>query len=172
MRAILPLLSLSTVAQALYFFIDGTQPKCFYEELPKDTLVVGHYTAEEYDEKTLSWSKHDGLSVYISVDVRFHSVTCDTKFQAPYMRIQQDKLTCLRLPTGNLRQRPPSGFPAGLFGGPLHVHGARGRRPPALLHAQQQQQPPELAKRGDPQRRHQTDARSGHRRVERDREYR
>lgn len=69
MRAILPLLSLSTVAQALYFFIDGTQPKCFYEELPKDTLVVGHYTAEEYDDNARSWSKHDGLNVYISVDV-------------------------------------------------------------------------------------------------------
>ena len=27
--------------QALYFYIDGTTPKCFYEELPKDTLVVG-----------------------------------------------------------------------------------------------------------------------------------
>ncbi|KAI0452438.1 emp24/gp25L/p24 family/GOLD [Xylaria acuta] len=71
MRAILPLLSLSTVAQALYFFIDGTQPKCFYEELPKDTLVVGHYTAEEYDDNSRTWSKHDGLSVYISVDEVF-----------------------------------------------------------------------------------------------------
>ena len=27
--------------QALYFYMDGTSPKCFYEELPKDTLVVG-----------------------------------------------------------------------------------------------------------------------------------
>jgi len=70
MRAILPLLSLSAVAQALYFFIDGTQPKCFYEELPKDTLVVGHYDAQEYDENSRTWSKHDGLSIYISVDVR------------------------------------------------------------------------------------------------------
>lgn len=69
MRAILPLLTLSGVAQALYFFIDGTQPKCFYEELPKDTLVVGHYNAEEFDENTRTWSKHDGISVYISVDV-------------------------------------------------------------------------------------------------------
>jgi hypothetical protein len=28
-------------ASALYFYIDGTSPKCFFEELPKDTLVVG-----------------------------------------------------------------------------------------------------------------------------------
>ena len=25
----------------LYFYIDGITPKCFFEELPKDTLVVG-----------------------------------------------------------------------------------------------------------------------------------
>jgi hypothetical protein len=28
-------------AQALYFYMDGTAPKCFYEDLPKDTLVLG-----------------------------------------------------------------------------------------------------------------------------------
>jgi hypothetical protein len=27
--------------EALYFYMDGTTQKCFYEELPKDTLVVG-----------------------------------------------------------------------------------------------------------------------------------
>lgn len=32
---------LASSVQALYFYIDGTTPKCFYEELPKDTLVVG-----------------------------------------------------------------------------------------------------------------------------------
>ncbi|KAI1817395.1 emp24/gp25L/p24 family/GOLD [Poronia punctata] len=71
MRAILPLLSLGTVAQALFFFIDGTAPKCFYEELPKDTLVVGHYDAGEFDAKTGQYSEHDGLSIYISVDEVF-----------------------------------------------------------------------------------------------------
>ncbi|KAK7973020.1 emp24/gp25L/p24 family/GOLD [Apiospora sp. TS-2023a] len=71
MRAILPLLSLSTVAQALYFYIDGSQPKCFFEDLPKDTLVVGHYEAKEWDENMRSWSKHDGISIYISVDESF-----------------------------------------------------------------------------------------------------
>lgn len=28
-------------AEALYFYIDGPTQKCFFEELPKDTLVVG-----------------------------------------------------------------------------------------------------------------------------------
>ncbi|KAL8357500.1 hypothetical protein RB598_002350 [Gaeumannomyces tritici] len=71
MRPLLSVLSLSAVAQALYFYIDGTAPKCFFEELPKDTLVVGHYTAEEYDDHRQSWSKHDGLAIYISVDETF-----------------------------------------------------------------------------------------------------
>ncbi|RDW91329.1 hypothetical protein BP5796_02494 [Coleophoma crateriformis] len=74
MRSILPLLSLSALlapVQALYFYIDGTTPKCFFEELPKDTLVVGHYTAEEFNEQSRTWSKHDGLNIFISVDEVF-----------------------------------------------------------------------------------------------------
>jgi hypothetical protein len=72
MRSILPLLTLSAVlapVQALYFYIDGTAPKCFFEELPKDTIVVGDYKAEEYDDQRKVWSGHDGLHIYISVDV-------------------------------------------------------------------------------------------------------
>jgi p24 family protein alpha len=74
MRFIIPLLSLSALlvpVQSLYFYIDGTSAKCFFEELPKDTLVVGHYTAEEYDEQRKVWAKHDGLNIFISVDVCF-----------------------------------------------------------------------------------------------------
>lgn len=70
MRAFLPLLSFSAVANALYFYIDGATPKCFFEELPKDTLVVGDYIAEEWDDRVSAWQKHDGISIYISVDVR------------------------------------------------------------------------------------------------------
>ena len=71
MRPFLPLLSLASMAQALYFFIDVTSPKCFFEELPKDTLVVGHYSTEEWNDNSHAWERHDGVSIYISVDVRF-----------------------------------------------------------------------------------------------------
>ena len=37
------LASLLAQAQALYFYIDGPSQKCFFEELPKDTLVVGEH---------------------------------------------------------------------------------------------------------------------------------
>jgi hypothetical protein len=35
------LTSLISSSQALYFYLDGTTPKCFYEDLAKGTLVVG-----------------------------------------------------------------------------------------------------------------------------------
>ncbi|KAI0108460.1 emp24/gp25L/p24 family/GOLD-domain-containing protein [Daldinia grandis] len=71
MRVLLPLLMLGSVAHALYFFLDGTNAKCFFEELPKDTLVLGHYQAEEWDDSIHAWAKHDGISIYISVDEIF-----------------------------------------------------------------------------------------------------
>lgn len=39
--AIFFFLSLSARVQALYFHMDNDKPTCFFEELPKDTLVVG-----------------------------------------------------------------------------------------------------------------------------------
>lgn len=72
MRAFFPLAALSSLAQvahSLHFFLDGTSVKCFYEELPKDTLVVGHYTAEEFDDQRHAWWKHDGINIFITVDV-------------------------------------------------------------------------------------------------------
>lgn len=44
MSSLLGLLAFAALfipSQALYFYIDGTAPKCFFEDLPKDTLVVG-----------------------------------------------------------------------------------------------------------------------------------
>lgn len=35
------LLTILIPANALYFYIDGESPRCFHEELPKDTMVVG-----------------------------------------------------------------------------------------------------------------------------------
>lgn len=35
------LLRLAVPVSAVYFYIENASPKCFYEELPKDTIVVG-----------------------------------------------------------------------------------------------------------------------------------
>jgi hypothetical protein len=39
--SLLAMFSMLCPTSALYFYLDGTTPKCFYEELPKDTMVVG-----------------------------------------------------------------------------------------------------------------------------------
>jgi hypothetical protein len=74
MRSAISLLSLSALlipVQSLYFYIEGTNPKCFFEELPKDTLVVGHYSAEEFNLDLNRYVKNDNLNMHITVDVRF-----------------------------------------------------------------------------------------------------
>jgi len=76
MRPFLSLLSLCALlspVQSLYFYMDGREPKCFFEELPKDTLVVGHYSAEEWSQERKEWFKHEGLSILITVDEIFDS---------------------------------------------------------------------------------------------------
>lgn len=74
MRSFLPALSLAAATllvpvQSLYFYIDGTNPKCFFERLPKDTLVVGQYKAEEFSIDTNQYVKNDNLNIFISVEV-------------------------------------------------------------------------------------------------------
>jgi hypothetical protein len=56
--------------QSLYFYIEGTTPKCFFERLPKDTLVVGQYRAEEYTPSMAGYHENGNLNIFISVDVR------------------------------------------------------------------------------------------------------
>ncbi|KZF25614.1 hypothetical protein L228DRAFT_244489 [Xylona heveae TC161] len=63
--------SLILPANALYFYLDGTQPKCFFEELPKDTLVVGHFTAEAYNDQSRRFEDDPNLGLHISVDEVF-----------------------------------------------------------------------------------------------------
>ncbi|KAF2673681.1 transmembrane emp24 domain-containing protein 9 [Microthyrium microscopicum] len=49
----------------------GGVPKCFYEELPKDTLVVGHYEVSQYNEATRSFITDAAVQLSISVDETF-----------------------------------------------------------------------------------------------------
>lgn len=44
LNTIVSSLALASTANALFFYLDGTNSKCFYEELPKDTLVVGTHS--------------------------------------------------------------------------------------------------------------------------------
>ncbi|GAA6027537.1 hypothetical protein JCM8097_007911 [Rhodosporidiobolus ruineniae] len=68
---LLPLLfaavGLAQYAQALYFYLDAGANRCFIEELPRDTIVVGHYKAEEWQETNKRWAVNDQIGVQIVV---------------------------------------------------------------------------------------------------------
>ncbi|MCJ1470564.1 emp24p/erv25p- protein [Pseudocyphellaria aurata] len=73
MRSLLILCVFSFLAptQALYFFVEGGTQKCFYEELPKDTLVVGNYKAEQFESSTESFVPAPSLAITVTVDEVF-----------------------------------------------------------------------------------------------------
>lgn len=63
--------ALAVPAHALHFFIDGAVQKCFYEELPKDTLVVGIYYAESWDDATKNYQIKQDVGVFVTVEETF-----------------------------------------------------------------------------------------------------
>ncbi|KAF2786067.1 hypothetical protein K505DRAFT_190992, partial [Melanomma pulvis-pyrius CBS 109.77] len=62
---------LAVPSQALHFFIDGAVQKCFFEELPKDTLVVGHYDAKVWDDAAKNYISKPDVGVFITVEETF-----------------------------------------------------------------------------------------------------
>ncbi|KAK4610163.1 hypothetical protein CLAFUW4_13786 [Fulvia fulva] len=64
---------LASQAQALYFYIDGPTQKCFFEELPKDTLVVGHFRATQWNDQSRTYQDNDQMGIFITVDEIFDS---------------------------------------------------------------------------------------------------
>jgi p24 family protein alpha len=68
MHFLLPLLFLP-FSNALYFYLNAGQSRCFLEELPKDTIVVGHYKAEDWDEERREFVIRDNIGIQISVTV-------------------------------------------------------------------------------------------------------
>ncbi|KAL4964745.1 emp24/gp25L/p24 family protein [Aspergillus stella-maris] len=71
--AVYAFLCLSIPVHALYFYVDGRQTRCFYEELPKDTLVVGSYSTEVIDQtsSTGTYAVDPSLTMLITVDEVF-----------------------------------------------------------------------------------------------------
>ncbi|CDK25044.1 unnamed protein product [Kuraishia capsulata CBS 1993] len=70
MRGLVFLLFLG-LAQALHFYVDTDETKCFYEELPKDTIAVGKFEAYELDTSTREYVQVPNLKVEITVDETF-----------------------------------------------------------------------------------------------------
>ncbi|SAL96080.1 hypothetical protein [Absidia glauca] len=55
-------------ANALYFYLEGSEKKCFLEELPKETMVTGTYTAEQWSDTQHRWITSPDLKIDFSVE--------------------------------------------------------------------------------------------------------
>ncbi|KAI9277781.1 emp24/gp25L/p24 family/GOLD-domain-containing protein [Sporodiniella umbellata] len=54
--------------QALYFYLEGSEKKCFIEDLPKETMVIGVYKSEQYSEATREWVENKESKFKVTVD--------------------------------------------------------------------------------------------------------
>ncbi|KAK0467334.1 uncharacterized protein EV420DRAFT_1626607 [Desarmillaria tabescens] len=62
-------LSLSfAVVNALHFYLDANEKRCFIEELPTDTVVEGHYRALEWSEPQQTYINDDKLGIHVDVE--------------------------------------------------------------------------------------------------------
>ncbi|OXM79210.1 eclair-PA [Cryptococcus neoformans Bt63] len=61
----LPLLS---VADALHFYFESNEKRCFLEELPSQTIVEGHYKAFLWNENEKQWKKDEAMGIHVTVE--------------------------------------------------------------------------------------------------------
>ncbi|EEH37348.1 endosomal cargo receptor (Erp5) [Paracoccidioides lutzii Pb01] len=69
--ATIAILTLLTPVHSLYFYIQPKHQKCFFEELPHGTLVVGHYKAEVLQPETNLYTTDPAVGITITVDETF-----------------------------------------------------------------------------------------------------
>ncbi|KAG7544256.1 hypothetical protein FFLO_03369 [Filobasidium floriforme] len=55
-------------AQALHFYLESNEQRCFLEELPSDTVVEGHYRALEWVEENKSWEQSKEMGIQVVVE--------------------------------------------------------------------------------------------------------
>jgi hypothetical protein len=58
---------------ALHFYLNTGETRCFFEELPLNTLVVGRIDAFEYNQQLGMYLKNPNLNVEFTVDVSIAS---------------------------------------------------------------------------------------------------
>ncbi|CDH54456.1 endosomal cargo receptor [Lichtheimia corymbifera JMRC:FSU:9682] len=56
------------VSDALYFYLEGAEKKCFLEELPKETMVTGIYKAEQFSATQNQWIVNPEARIQITVE--------------------------------------------------------------------------------------------------------
>ncbi|KAJ9114519.1 hypothetical protein QFC20_001392 [Naganishia adeliensis] len=74
------LLALAYPIQALHFYLDASEQRCFLEELPSDTIVEGHYKALEWVEDAKEWKINNDMGVQVTVEeVKSGTTVADVK---------------------------------------------------------------------------------------------
>ncbi|KAG1881264.1 emp24/gp25L/p24 family/GOLD-domain-containing protein [Suillus subluteus] len=61
-------LLLITTVNALHFYLDANEKRCFVEELPSDTVVEGHYRALEWADSTQQYILNEELGIIVEVE--------------------------------------------------------------------------------------------------------
>ncbi len=65
---IFSLLQLITLSTSLFFHISETEKKCFIEEIPDETLVIGKYKVELYDQRSNTYlPSTPGIGMHVEV---------------------------------------------------------------------------------------------------------
>ncbi|XP_026638732.1 transmembrane emp24 domain-containing protein 9 [Microtus ochrogaster] len=68
LRAFLLLLWFAARGDALYFHIGETEKKCFIEEIPDETMVIGNYRTQLYDKQREEYQPATpGLGMFVEV---------------------------------------------------------------------------------------------------------
>ncbi|KAJ3217930.1 emp24p/erv25p- protein, partial [Clydaea vesicula] len=68
MKSLTLILIYLTTVNSLYFYLDGNEQKCFIEELPKETTVIGTYKSEEWNENTRVYADNPKTGIQIVVE--------------------------------------------------------------------------------------------------------
>ncbi|KAJ6094958.1 hypothetical protein PENARI_c017G02066 [Penicillium arizonense] len=68
---LLSLFSLLIPTNALYFYMEGRQTKCFFEDLPKDTLVAGRFETHVLQPQSNTYAIDHNMKVLITVEETF-----------------------------------------------------------------------------------------------------
>ncbi|VDO85991.1 unnamed protein product [Heligmosomoides polygyrus] len=61
------LLSALVSCHALYFHIAETEKKCFIEEIPDETMVIGNYKVQLYDPNTKGYGDYPNIGMHVEV---------------------------------------------------------------------------------------------------------
>ncbi|KAF9560543.1 emp24p/erv25p- protein [Mortierella alpina] len=65
---LLMLLSILPSVFGFYFYLEGSEQKCFTEELPKESIVTGVYHAEEWDEASQRFVNNKEVKLEVTAE--------------------------------------------------------------------------------------------------------